>query len=288
MVSQWQASAAVNAAVSATSTESEADVLATIEVTETASDSKESVVSKAQLIALLSASKEVQTAELARINQYLAQLTAEQRIIWGLAYLPGTHALSSSFGIQAAVMLHMVSQAQSDIPVILTDTGYLFPETYQFIDELTERLSLNLKVYQSHLSSAWQESRFGKLWEQGLDGLEQYNRLNKVEPMQRALDELTVGTWFAGLRRSQASTREALPILAIHGKRFKLLPIIEWSNKDVHEYLTQYDLPYHPLWDQGYVSVGDTHSSKPLELGMTEEETRFNGLKRECGLHYEI
>ncbi len=196
--------------------------------------------------------------------------------------------MSSSFGIQAAVMLHLVNSVQQDTQVILTDTGYLFPETYRFIDQLTERLGLNLKVYRAETSTAWQEARFGKLWQQGLEGLEQYNRINKVEPMQRALAELEVGTWFAGLRRSQASTREGLPILAIHGKRYKMLPIIEWSNKQVHEYLKRYDLPYHPLWEQGYVSVGDTHSSKPLELGMTEEETRFNGLKRECGLHYEI
>ena len=139
------------------------------------------------------------------------------------------------------------------------------------------------------MTAAWQEARFGKLWEQGLDGLEQYNRLNKVEPMQRALAELDVGTWFAGLRRSQATTREALPILAIHGTRFKLLPIIEWSNKDVAPIFDSIlTCRTTPLWDQGYVSVGDTHSSKPLELGMTEEETRFNGLKRECGLHYDI
>lgn len=247
-----------------------------------------SIVSRDELTALLLAPKAEQSIELERINQFLSGLSAQQRVAWGLAYLPGQHALSSSFGIQAAVMLHLATRAQADIPVILTDTGYLFPETYQFIDELTERLALNIKVYQAPITSAWQEARFGKLWEKGLDGLEQYNRLNKVEPMQRALAELEVGTWFAGLRRSQASTREALPILAIHGTRYKLLPIIEWSNKDVHQYLTQYDLPYHPLWEQGYVSVGDTHSSKPLELGMTEEETRFNGLKRECGLHYEI
>ncbi|WP_240517074.1 phosphoadenylyl-sulfate reductase [Shewanella algae] len=240
------------------------------------------------LRALLDAPASEQQSALAAINGYLGGLSAEERIQWALAHLPGSHALSSSFGIQAAVMLHLVNSVQQDTPVILTDTGYLFPETYRFIDQLTERLGLNLKVYRAETSAAWQEARFGKLWQQGLEGLEQYNRINKVEPMQRALAELDVGTWFAGLRRSQASTREGLPILAIHGKRYKMLPIIEWSNKQVHEYLKRYDLPYHPLWEQGYVSVGDTHSSKPLELGMTEEETRFNGLKRECGLHYEI
>ncbi|WP_153915004.1 phosphoadenylyl-sulfate reductase [Shewanella sp. TC10] len=246
------------------------------------------MINQNELLAVLSAPESEQKIVLEQINQFLSELTAQERIAWGLAYLPGTHALSSSFGIQSAVMLHLTSQVQADLPVILTDTGHLFPETYRFIDQLTERLKLNLQVYKAEQSSAWQEARLGKLWEQGLDGLDEYNRINKVEPMQRALNELNVGTWFAGLRRSQASTREALPILAIHGDRFKLLPIIEWTNKDVHEYLTEHQLPYHPLWEQGYVSVGDTHSSKPLELGMSEEETRFNGLKRECGLHYEI
>jgi len=247
-----------------------------------------SVISKEALAALLLAPEVEQRAELERVNVFLDSLTPPQRVRWALEYLPGQAALSSSFGIQAAVMLHLVSSEQADIPVILTDTGYLFSQTYQFIDQLTARLSLNLKVYASPLSSAWQEAKFGFLWLQGIDGLDRYNQINKVEPMQRALKELEVGTWFAGLRRSQSSTREKLQVLAIHGKRYKVLPIIEWNNKQVHEYLTEFDLPYHPLWEQGYVSVGDIHSSKPLEIGMTEEETRFNGMKRECGLHYDI
>jgi len=248
----------------------------------------ESLAFRNGLLALLSAPKMEQESELERINQLLAELTPSQRVAWGLHYLPGNYALSSSFGIQGAVMLQLLSSQKADIPVILTDTGYLFAETYQFIDELTERLSLNVKTYTATMTSAWQEARFGLLWEQGVDGLDKYNWINKVEPMQRALNELGVGTWFAGLRRSQSSTREALPILAIHGMRYKILPILDWSNKDVHQYLTEHELPYHPLWEQGYVSVGDTHSSKPLEPGMSEEDTRFNGLKRECGLHFDI
>ncbi|WP_228730410.1 phosphoadenylyl-sulfate reductase [Shewanella yunxiaonensis] len=247
-----------------------------------------SPVTAAQLTALLQLDEHEQQQQLADINVFLGQLTPQQRVQWALAYLPGTHALSSSFGIQAAVMLHLVTSIWADVPVLLTDTGYLFPETYQFIDELTQRLQLNLKVYRSELTPAWQEARFGKLWEKGLDGLEFYNRMNKVEPMKRALEELQVGTWFAGLRHSQAATREALPILAIHGGHYKVLPIIEWSNRDVHVYLQQHNLPYHPLWYQNYVSVGDTHSTRPLTAGMTEAETRFNGIKRECGLHFEI
>ena len=234
---------------------------------------------------LLQASKVEQILKLAELNAELEVMTAEQRIRWALENLPGQFALASSFGIQSAVMLHLVSRIQPDIPVILTDTGYLFPETYQFVDELTERLNLNVHVYRAELSPNWQEARFGKLWEQGLDGIKQYNRLNKVEPMRRALDDLGVSTWFAGLRREQSQSRATLPVLAVQNGLFKFLPLIDWSERDIELYLAKHQLPYHPLKEQGYLSVGDTHTSQKWQPGMKEEETRFFGLKRECGLH---
>ena len=222
---------------------------------------------------------------LADINETLEKMTAQERVAWALDNLPDTHIVSSSFGAQSAVMLHMLTQAQPDIPVVLTDTGYLFPETYKFIDELVEKLNLNLHVYSAEMSSAWQEARFGRLWEQGIEGIEKYNKMNKVEPMQRALRDLKAGTWFAGLRRSQSDTRGKHTVLQKVGQQFKLYPIIDWSNKDLHYYLKDNDLSYHPLWEQGYVSIGDWHTTQSLQEGMSEQDTRFFGLKRECGLH---
>ncbi|MDN0094753.1 phosphoadenylyl-sulfate reductase [Yersinia rohdei] len=229
--------------------------------------------------------KAEQAAALALVNGQLEHLTAQERVSWALENLPGEFVLSSSFGIQAAVCLHLVTRQQPDIPVILTDTGYLFPETYQFIDELTEKLKLNLQVFRAVQSPAWQEARYGKLWEQGVEGIERYNALNKVEPMNLALETLGAQTWFAGLRREQSGSRAKLPVLAIQRGVFKLLPIIDWDNRQIYQYLTQNGLSYHPLWEQGYLSVGDTHTTQKWEPGMSEEETRFFGLKRECGLH---
>lgn len=212
-------------------------------------------------------------------------MKAEERVASALKTLPGRHIVTSSFGAQSAVMLHLVSRQKADIPVVLIDTGYLFPETYQFIDELTERLDLNLKVYQPKYSSAWQEARHGKRWEQGLDGIEAYNQDNKVEPMQRAIEELNVGTWFSGLRRSQSLDRRKTPFVEASGDRFKVYPIADWTDKDVYDYLKKHDLPYHPLWDKGYISIGDVHTTRSLADVDSVEETRFFGLKRECGLH---
>lgn len=229
--------------------------------------------------------KSEQLAALAAANQQLDALTAEERVAWALEHLPGQHALTSSFGIQAAVSLHLMAQQSPNIPVILTDTGYLFPETYQFIDSLQQQLQLNLQVYRAALSPAWQEARYGKLWEQGVEGLERYNQLNKVEPLNQALETLKVQTWFAGLRREQSESRSQLQILSISRGIFKFLPIVDWDNRQVYQYLKKHGLSYHPLWEQGYLSVGDTHTTRKWEPGMREEETRFFGLKRECGLH---
>lgn len=238
-----------------------------------------------QLASLKQLPVEEQTDALRQINQQLEQLSAIERVAWALEHLPKAFVLSSSFGIQAAVCLHLMTRQYPDIPVILTDTGYLFPETYQFIDTLTQQLQLNLKVYRAEISSSWQEARYGKLWLEGIDGIERYNQINKVEPMERALRELQAHTWFAGLRRQQSKSREHLPVLSIAKGIFKFLPIVDWDNKKVYQYIKENDLPYHPLWEQGYLSVGDIHTTRKWEEGMSEEETRFFGLKRECGLH---
>lgn len=218
-------------------------------------------------------------------NRKFASLRAEQRIEWAYEHLPGKHVLSSSFGAQAAVSLHLVTSVDPAVPVILVDTGYLFPETYRFVDRLTEKLNLNLKVYRAELSAAWQEARYGQRWQQGRSGLDDYHEDNKVEPMRRALRDLDAATWFAGLRRRQSETRADIPYLTWSGGRWKVHPIADWTDRDIHFYLKKHDLPYHPLWEKGYLSIGDHHSTKPIHEVSTVEQTRFFGLQRECGIH---
>ena len=218
----------------------------------------------------------------------LRSLGAEQRVAWTLARFPGCTVLSSSFGAQAAVLLHMATRQQPDLPVVLVDTGYLFPETYRFVDSLSERLQLNLHVYRPPVSPAWLEARHGRLWEQGVAGLEHYNRIHKVEPMQRALDDLGASAWLSGIRRDQATTRAQRNIVERQNGRIKVHPILDWNDRDIYRYLRRHDLPYHPLWHEGYVSIGDVHTTRRLTDEMSAEETRFFGLKRECGLHTEV
>ena len=223
--------------------------------------------------------------DLERENARLENATADERVAFVLDHFKPHVVLSSSFGAQAAVCLHLVTQQWPDIPVVLLDTQYLFPETYRFVDELTERLHLNLRVYKSDLSAMWQEVRWGKLWEQGVNGITRYNQINKVEPMRRALRELDARAWIAGLRRGQSSTRQQLAPLVVQDGVVKIHPILDWSDRDVDRYLKAHNLPYHPLFLEGYESIGDWHTSRPVSFDVSAEESRFFGLKRECGLH---
>ncbi len=213
-------------------------------------------------------------------------LRAEDRVAAALERFPGQHVVSSSFGTQAAVTLHLVTRMAPGIPVILIDTGYLFPETYRFVDQLAERLELNLKVYRSAESAAWLRARHGPLWDQGREGIEQYNRIHKVEPMERALRELHASTWFAGLRREQSASRAGIePVQRTGAGRYKVHPLFDWTDHDIYRYMQKHNLPYHPLWEQGYTSIGDWHTTRRLSDVADPEATRFFGLKRECGLH---
>jgi phosphoadenosine phosphosulfate reductase len=223
--------------------------------------------------------------DLDEVNRRLDSTSALDIVRWAGEQFGGGLIMTSSFGAQSAVMLHLVTQVLPDIPVTLIDTGYLFPETYQFVDELTRKLKLNLKVYQAPLSPAWMEAIHGKLWEQGEEGLEKYNLMRKVEPMQRALAELGATAWLAGLRRGQTDLRNSLRIVENQDGIYKVHPILRWSGKEVHEYLKKHGLTYHPLYDKGYKSIGDTHSTLPITAEQHERAGRFGGLKQECGLH---
>jgi len=221
------------------------------------------------------------TVDLEQLNACLDQSSAEEVVDWAARTFGDGLVLSTSFGIQSAAMLHLVTSVVPRIPVVWVDTGYLPPETYRFADELSRRLDLNLHVAQADLSPARMEALYGRPWE-----LESYDKMRKVEPMQRALEELNATAWLAGLRADQTQHRSGLPVLGRQGERFKVLPILRWHSRDVHRYLKAHDLPYHPLFEQGYASVGDSHSSRPVQAGDAHErDTRFGGLKEECGLH---
>jgi phosphoadenosine phosphosulfate reductase len=226
------------------------------------------------------------TFTIADINQQFDRTSAVDIVKWAANTFGEGLAMTTSFGIHSAVMLHMVTQVLPEIPVIWVDTGYLPASTYLFAEDLTQRLNLNLKIYQSPISPARMEATMGRLWAQDVESFNRYDQIRKVEPMQRALQELKVTAWIAGLRSNQTDHRKTLMPVSLQGEVYKILPILNWSSKAVYDYLIANDLPYHPLFDEGYVTVGDWHSSRPLTaLDENDRDTRFNGMKQECGIH---
>ena len=221
-------------------------------------------------------------------RQALEGLQPAERLAWALDQFGEGFALTTSFGIQSAVLLHMLSQLPggSSVPVIWVDTGYLPPETYHYSEQLRERLKIRLVVAQSPISPARMEALHGRLWETGsLSDLETYHRIRKVEPLEEALETLKVSCWASGVRRGQTDHRRSMTWLDPIRDRLSLRPLLDWTHRDVYYYMQDNDLPQHPLFDQGYSTVGDWHSSGPDGGDSSGRDTRFGGLKQECGIH---
>lgn len=212
-------------------------------------------------------------------------LSAEERLNWIFKNLNSEFILSSSFGAQSAVLLHMAISIKPDLKVVLLDTQYLFPETYQFVEYLKKTLNINLHVYRDKENKEEQEYKYGQLWNKTEKELNFYNYINKIEPMERAIKELNVKTWISGIRKNQSETRKNKNFIEEKDGYKKVYPILDWNDKDIFNYLKKHNLPYHPLWEKGYISIGDTHSTKSINEISDLSMIRFNGIKRECGLH---
>jgi phosphoadenosine phosphosulfate reductase len=200
--------------------------------------------------------------------------------------------MSTSFGIQSAVLLHIVTSLKSSLPIVWIDTGYLPAETYRYALQLQSLLSLNLKIYQSTLSPAHMEAIHGKLWESSdPEKRRLYGLIRKVLPMKTAQKELNTKCLLIGLRKQQTSFRQQLQEIEEDKQDgcWKFYPLLHWTDEDIQQYFDLYQLPLHPLSSQGYTTVGDAHSSRPKTVNdLNDRMTRFGGTdQQECGLHTE-
>jgi phosphoadenosine phosphosulfate reductase len=221
-------------------------------------------------------------------NREALEEATKAQVAWADRVFRHRLIVSTSFGIQSAVILHLVSRMLPEIPVVFVDTGYLVPETYRYAEELTGLLRLNLRRYTGLLTPAEMETQRGKLWETDLD---EYHRIRKVEPMRRAIGELEAHAWIAGLRADQTTFRATLDPVTFQDGIFKVHPILRWRSQDVYYYMEHYKLPQHPLWEKGYTRVGDWHTSSAAGAGADptgvdgDKSARFDGRAEECGLH---
>jgi phosphoadenosine phosphosulfate reductase len=211
-------------------------------------------------------------------------------IEWAVGQFADDLVMTSSFGAQAAVLLHLATRVKPDIKVIFIDTGYLFPETHRFMEQLRLRLNLNVWTYRTKndpitwLHAAGEENA---AWRKDISAC---CAANKNEPMERAMKELTPRAWLRGIRRGQNPDRQSARFVewAPRYGCYALSPMLNWTGRDVGLYIKEHDLPYHPLVEKGYPSIGCNPLSctRPVQLGQGERDGRWAGSgKLECGIN---
>lgn len=225
----------------------------------------------------------METLNIDRINRKLEALEPEEILRWAWETFAPDVAASSSFHTQSVPLLHMISRICPAMPVIFVDTGFHFPETLVFRDELQQRLRLNLRIVRPMVEAGSLNRHYGEgLYRRDPDRCCQ---IHKVEPMERALAGLRA--WVSGVRGDQTEHRKNLRlaepgaggILAIH-------PILHWTRADSQAYMQQHGLPAHPLLQNGYTSIGCAPCTRPVEQHEEERAGRWHGTeKKECGLH---
>jgi phosphoadenosine phosphosulfate reductase len=194
----------------------------------------------------------------------------------------GHIALVSSFGTEAAALLHIVASIDRDTPVIFLDTQKLFPETLRYRDTLIERLGLtSVRTITPDAEAIANEDADGMLWQRDPD---RCCALRKVAPLENALDGFDA--WINGRKRSHGDTRSELPMVEIADGRLKLNPLAMWTADDIDAYFAAHDLPRHPLEANGFSSIGCMPCSAPTRAGEGRRAGRWRGLdKTECGIH---
>ncbi len=226
--------------------------------------------------------------DLETLNQKFATATPQEILQWALQTFPNGLAQTNSFSIPVTIhMLYEELQPHRRVPVIFLDTLHHFDETLATAERARQRYDLDLHIYRpiGTNNRADFAARYGEeLWHRDI---EQFHHLTKVEPLQRALQDIDVQAWVTGRRRDQSETRRAMPILEWNqAGQLKINPLANWTRKDLWRYVFQHNVVYNPLHDRGYASIGDEPLTTPVQPGESERAGRWRGSeKTECGIH---
>lgn len=226
--------------------------------------------------------------DLEKINRDLETKKPEEIIAWAIPEFSGQIAMTSSFGPESGVLLHMVSRIDPAIPVLFLETGYHFPETLEYKEKLIRLFGLkkvlDLKADPKRKAEVVTQYQ-GVPYEKNPDLCCQ---INKVEPIDRALQDFDA--WMSGIRRHQTDFRKSIRIFEEYKKGdkelFKISPLANLTSRELWWYLKEYNIPKHSLYDKGYLSVGCWPCTRPVQAGDDERSGRWAGkAKTECGIH---
>ena len=228
--------------------------------------------------------------DLAETNDALKGADPEKIVAWAHTQFAPDLVMSSSFGAESALLIHMATRVMPRIKIIFVDTGYHFPETYAFVEQLRSRFDLNLWTYHTrndpiaYLHAAGEEN---PAFRKDHDAC---CAANKNEPFERAMRELKPAGWLRGVRRDQTDIRSRNRFVdwSRRFECFAISPLLNWSTRDIFNYMKRHDLPYHPLYEKGYASIGCSPLSctRPVQAGEDARSGRWNGTgKVECGIN---
>lgn len=220
----------------------------------------------------------------AALNAQLAPLSLADFLRWSQVTFGERLVQVTSFGPTGIVILDHLVKINPDVAVTTIDTGFLFAETYALWERVEKRYNIRLTVIRPELTPQEQERLLGPmLWDLEPDVC---CHERKVKPMAAAV--ASQHAWITGLRRDQSGARSQTPLVAWDARYelFKLSPLANWGKDDVWSYIRAHDLPYNPLHDSGYSSIGCTHCTRRPARADDERSGRWQGrMKTECGLH---
>jgi phosphoadenosine phosphosulfate reductase len=234
-------------------------------------------------LAYVAAPADEARTEAARLNGRYGELDAHDVIALAVETLFRDRvALVSSFGAESAVLLHLLSEVDPNVPVIFLDTGRLFAETLEYRTLLTGRLGLtDVRSVTPDPERLAANDPHRALW---MTKPDLCCHIRKTEPLARALRGFDA--WFTGRKRFQNSIRSDLNLFEADGERVKINPLANWSAADLKAHAARYDLPEHPLVSKGYPSIGCVPCTSRVQPGEDQRAGRWRGLeKTECGIH---
>jgi phosphoadenosine phosphosulfate reductase len=215
--------------------------------------------------------------------QELEEKSPDEIIRWAVGEFGEKLGLATSFQVDSSMLIHLFTRATEDARIFYLDTEALFAETYMVRDRLIERYDIKPVRYRPALSLEDQARVYGdKLWETNPDLC---CELRKVQPLKLALSGLLA--WMTGIRRDQAATRSHARVVEWDKRGLvKINPLVRMTEKDVWAYIMEHKVPYNPLHDQGYPSLGCTYCTRPVKPGEDPRAGRWSGTgKVECGIH---
>ena len=214
-------------------------------------------------------------------NAVLDTYDPQQIVDWSAREFGNGLIMSSSFGAESALLLHMATRVLPDIRIVMVDTGYLFPETHQFMEDLRQRFDLNVWVYRTRNDPFAYLKEANEIDPTVRNDVDRCCAANKNEPFDRAMHQLKPSAWLRGIRRNQAESRtDKQPVeWSNRYNCYAISPLLNWTRRDIHNYMKQHDLPYHPLYEQGYASVGcnPLTCTRPIQIGEDPRAGRWAG-----------